>query len=227
LYETRGFTNEGTVTERQQMYEKASDPLQTFINEYVVNDPNGSIFKYEFADKFEIYCKEHKQRVISKQELGYKLSPLFESNTKTFYINGERKSYKIWQGITWCDKKSLNDLSNNQNVSSITKFTKRAPTLLAPLYKAPEITYGNLSNLSNTDKKLSNIQEEIIKEDFTHKPRLNEDMVYFKCKFCDAPESVAFAKNGAPICLYCIQNENLKNLWPDNKDLLLKSSFSK
>jgi len=228
LYETRVFTNEGTVEERQKTYENTSNPLQRFINEKVVHDTNETIFKYEFAERFEVYCKEHGYRVMSKQEVGYKLSPIFESNTKSFYINNEHKTYKVWQGVRWRNENDGKNEGNGGNGGEFTDITNITVTYLNPLYKGLSKEGGNVGNVGNmsldNNKKLTKIEEVIIDDSTTQKQAPNRDIVHLKCKYCDAPESICFSKTGAPICLYCIQNENLKKHWPAERESILKSS---
>ena len=69
LLKERKFTNEGTVQERADKYEMLSNPLQRFIDEKTEEDVNGFIYKWEFLQEIEVFCKTLGYRLLDERDL--------------------------------------------------------------------------------------------------------------------------------------------------------------
>ena len=51
VLEKREFFNEGSIEDRMKKYEDKSNPLERFLKEYTIEDPDGFIWKHEFSKK--------------------------------------------------------------------------------------------------------------------------------------------------------------------------------
>ncbi len=87
------FTNDGNIASRQAAYESKSNPLQSFINSEFIIDRSEKMPYFKFYDKFEIWMKARKYRIMSKKEV----SQLLEKDgyeIRSEHINIDGKSTK-------------------------------------------------------------------------------------------------------------------------------------
>ncbi len=104
ILKKREFTNEGTIEERKQRFEEKSNPLNKFINECVKEDWNLCIYKFEFKEKLDEWCKANAFRQIGNAEIKEGLkekSKEIRARTGEFDESGIEKRYRAWSGITW------------------------------------------------------------------------------------------------------------------------------
>ena len=108
LLEIREFTNEGSLADREQLYEELSNPIVKFIEiNYDKSIERKTLFS-EFKDKFLIYLKENKHRSLSGKEIsetiareGYETRRVNikttnnEKTTKIYIIGLEIKGLKV------------------------------------------------------------------------------------------------------------------------------------
>ena len=67
LLEKRAFTNQGDIPSRVEKYERRSNPLSYFVEEYYSSeDPDETIPFLEFYDSFLDYLKTNRQRKMAK-----------------------------------------------------------------------------------------------------------------------------------------------------------------
>ena len=102
LLEKKEFHNEGSIEERTKKYEDHSDPLEKFIKEFVIEDADGSIWKFEFEKKLNDWCKENKFRQLSEVMIGKKMKEKgIEQGLKVadWLIDGKNKQYRAWFGL--------------------------------------------------------------------------------------------------------------------------------
>ncbi len=112
LLETRAFTNEGSIEERMKKYEDKSNPLEKFIREMVVEDYNGSIWKWEFEQALNQWCKENRFREIGDVFIGKKMREIgIKQELKTAGDFSQGKRWRAWIGIKW---KNLKETDGNQ-----------------------------------------------------------------------------------------------------------------
>jgi len=84
LYETHKFTNEGNYVEREQKYEERSNPMPTFIEENCDEIPGEIIKLQAFGNKFNLWLKSKRLRVLNIRQVGKQLRDLG-------YETGKRK----------------------------------------------------------------------------------------------------------------------------------------
>lgn len=89
-----------------ELYEELSNPLSRFMKETVEEDTNGQIFKYDFRDTFEGWCKQKSFRRWSDMELAKIMKEKYDEGKRVTWINGEAKQYRAWLGIKWKEIKS-------------------------------------------------------------------------------------------------------------------------
>lgn len=105
LLKRGSFDKEPTLEEKKRIYEEQSDPLALYLKKETIEDHNTEILKYEFRDKFNMWCAQHKFREHSEREIGMRLKDKgFE--TKRIQIDdldehGNRKRYWAYSGLRW------------------------------------------------------------------------------------------------------------------------------
>lgn len=117
LLEKREFTNEGTVEERTKKYEDHSDPLEKFIKEYVEEDSDGSIWKFEFEKRLNQWCESNKFRKLSDVSIGKKMKDKKIDNAlrlADWFTDGQRKQFRAWIGIKWKESENNQDKQDKQ-----------------------------------------------------------------------------------------------------------------
>jgi len=110
ILEKREFTNEGTIEERTKKYEDKSDPLEKFLKEFIYEDYNGFIWKFDFENKLNDWCKENKFRQLSEVVIGKKMKEkniLQEQRQSTWLIDGQKKQLRAWIGLKWKEEKQV------------------------------------------------------------------------------------------------------------------------
>lgn len=104
LLKKREFHNEGSIEERIEKYESKSNPLERFMKEFVSEDCEGSIWKWEFNEKLKQWCKENRFREISDVAIGRKMKELgINQKLMSAGIFGQGKQWRAWLGIKWKD----------------------------------------------------------------------------------------------------------------------------
>lgn len=127
LLSVREFHNEGSIEDRMKRYEDHSDPLEKFMKEFVSEDANGKIWKFEFEKRLNEWCKEHKFRTIAENTIGRKMK---EKGIGTDYIqsdwliDGYHKRLRAWIGIIWNEvKSSVNSVQDVQDVQVTSTYS--------------------------------------------------------------------------------------------------------
>jgi len=108
LLQEKQFTNEGTIEERQKKYEDKSDPLEKFMKEFTLDEPNAHILKWEFAKRLEDWCKENRFRHLADNTIGKKMKEKGYEDGRVFtdwFENGitTKKQIRAWLGLKWND----------------------------------------------------------------------------------------------------------------------------
>jgi len=91
-----------------ELYEELSNPLSKFLKEMTEESSDGYIFKYEFKDTYEGWCKEKGFRIWSDTELGKVMKHTYAEGRRVVWIGEDSKQYHSWLGIKWkeVEKKS-------------------------------------------------------------------------------------------------------------------------
>ena len=103
----RSFTNEGTVEQRTKKYEDHSNPLEKFMKENIEEDVDGQIWKWEFQERMNQWCKENRFREISDVIIGKKMKEL--NIGQRLISNIEGKQWRAWLGIKWRNNQDNQD----------------------------------------------------------------------------------------------------------------------
>jgi len=109
LMDKREFNNEGSVEDRMERYEHKSNPLAKFWNDYIVEDINAHIYKYEFKKKLDDWCVDNNFRILSDntvaQLMKEKEIDSQQIQAEWFTRDGNKARPRAWVGIKWSDKK--------------------------------------------------------------------------------------------------------------------------
>ena len=108
LLKKRKFHNEGSIEERMKRYEDHSDPLEKFIKEFVTEDYDSSIWKFEFEKKLNAWCKENRFREMSEVVIGKKMKEKGiqqELRHADWIQEGKSNRVRAWVGIKWKEEK--------------------------------------------------------------------------------------------------------------------------
>lgn len=100
---SREFYNEGTIEERSQKYEEKSDPLAKFVEDNVMEEWDGYIYKFEFKKRLDEFCKENNFRKLSETETGKRMKTLFGEGKRSMYFDNQdiNKQIRTWEGVAW------------------------------------------------------------------------------------------------------------------------------
>ena len=104
LLKSRKFHREGSIEERIKKYEDHSNPLEKFMQEFVEEDFNGSIWKFEFEKKLNDWCKENKFRQLSEMVIGKKMKEKGIDQVhqmSDWFIERKKKQLRAWSGLKW------------------------------------------------------------------------------------------------------------------------------
>jgi P4 family phage/plasmid primase-like protien len=123
LLENKEFHNEGSIDVRMKKFEDKSNPLENFMREKCdTNNVDAHIFKYEFRQRLDDWCREHNFRIITDTTLGLKMKELgmdtIQMKADWFTKDGEKPLLRAWGGIKWVN------MVNTVNTTS---------TLLSPI----------------------------------------------------------------------------------------------
>jgi len=137
LLKNREFHNDGDVEDRRKRYEDISDPLQRFLRENTIDNPDGHTFKFEFKDKFQTWEKRNGYRVWGDKEIGQYLNMKgFEVGKKEYPTENETKRYRAWLGLSLKKSNDQESLSKMSRISKAADSTTRAGNLSGnPLVK--------------------------------------------------------------------------------------------
>lgn len=99
------FTNEGTIEERKQIYEKISNPLETFMKEYFEKDLNSEIPKFKFNEMFEGYCNKNGYRIKKYREINKLMKEEGYEDIRCNFELGDYSTYCWhWRGLRLKEK---------------------------------------------------------------------------------------------------------------------------
>jgi len=105
LLNKREFTNEGTIEDRRKDFEDRSNPLEKFMKEYIIEDTNEHIWKWEFEKRLNEWCKENRFREISSVAIGKKMKEMqIGQKLISAGMFGESKQWRAWVGLKWKNK---------------------------------------------------------------------------------------------------------------------------
>lgn len=105
ILEERRFTREGTVEDRMKKYEEKSNPLEKFWKENILEDLDSHIFKYDFREKLDSWCRENKFRVLSDRSIVQfmrdKEVGMNKVQAEWHTSEGKKPYIRAWLGIKW------------------------------------------------------------------------------------------------------------------------------
>jgi putative DNA primase/helicase len=111
LVRNRKFTNEGGILEKKEMYERISNPVESFIAECCEETTEEDMFvsKFVFCNEYNKWAGENGHRNISKLAIGKIMATLeYEEYNKRIpdYQNSEKR-IRLWRDLAL--KKNLRE----------------------------------------------------------------------------------------------------------------------
>jgi len=177
LWQNRKFTGEGTIEDRERIYEEKSNPLLTFLNLFCEDTPGEHIPKRKFCTSFNSWLRDNHQRPLST----YQISRMLKDNG---YDIGSRKiEGESAQVITNCSFLP----TENEKIPKLPQLLAKSQLDLYPRKTSVEnsSSYGSYGN-----------QGEIA---------LNNPEILDKCAYCQAEQAIIF-QSGKALCKSCAYN---------------------
>jgi len=97
------FTNDQPVEELRALYDRVSNPLLQFIEEFCVRDPDGMIVKSEFRLKFWEWLKTKGLPQWSDTRIGKTMKEVLGFTESRRTIPSTGKLDRVWLGLRWKD----------------------------------------------------------------------------------------------------------------------------
>jgi putative DNA primase/helicase len=111
------FENEETIEETEELYERLTDHLGTFLSEFTCVDADGSIPKWELRDTFFGWLKQKGFRGWTEKQLGFVMKR--DLGYQEVRI-GERR-HRHWCGISWKNPPNVQHGQDGQDISYSSK----------------------------------------------------------------------------------------------------------
>lgn len=115
LLKDRKFHEEGSITDRAKKYEDHSNPLEKFWKENIIEDFDEFVFKHEFKNKLNDWCKENRFREISDRTLiaFMKEKGIVETKKQAdWFTNEGKKPYiRAWNGFKFKEISGFSGIS--------------------------------------------------------------------------------------------------------------------
>ena len=139
LKERGSFIGEGNLEEKRKKYEDKSNPINKFLNEYVVEDIEGRIPMWEFKERLKGYCQSINQRELSNQEVNnyLKTEKYLEYKKARF---GD-KTWQAWLGIAWKPISKIPSKEDNFNSTVAFGQKESGETSVDGMFVNPPIVY--------------------------------------------------------------------------------------
>lgn len=106
LLKSRKFSSEGSIEERQRVYEEKSNPFDKFYRDNVEEDSVGDIAKWDFEKRFSEWCKANRFRTMADVTIAKHMKAKGINEIKIYkdwFDNNmtTRKQIRCWAGIRW------------------------------------------------------------------------------------------------------------------------------
>lgn len=181
------FTNEGTIQEKAELYEKLSNPLISFINEFTEKDTNSFLTMTELFDGYLLFLHQkghnkvnYKGFLTSLQASGYEVS-----KKNVYKDTRDSKYYMTTEEIPFYQRNLFENKTIIQEKKTILEGFSNKLHKLGKLEVSGQfsyvrnqvkvVTYANLSNLSE-EKPESPV--EIILNICRNNPDNNLDIIH-------------------------------------------------
>ncbi len=170
LLDQGAFTNEGTIEQKAENYEKLSNPISQFIEQYCIKDGSERLPAWRLLEEYNQFAKNKGFRELTKTEFNDRLKEKYELEKKN--IDGNNW---VWVfGLKFKDENTpkndtlRNGINENDSgkVRELGKSDKQEqqPEHLPELPKLPDSSlspiYGELSEKSGKTGKTGNSTEQ-------------------------------------------------------------------
>jgi len=177
LLVNREFTNEGSVEDRKERYEKHSNPFGLFIEERCIKDFAAKVPFSSFYSALLDFLKERRHREMSQREVSFLLKgDGFETKKDHIKIDGKDTTMAFVQGIKL--KKQYSDTDDTTDTHTVT----------SSLYREVSTHQGINRNIDIGKWK-------------------NTPLSYVSCHKCGIKRSVWEDRLGNPYCDICKEED--------------------
>ena len=105
LLTERKFTNEGSIEDKRQKYENHSNPFDLFMKEFIDEEGDGWIWKWELSKRLNDWAKANRFREVTDTFISQQMKKLEIGTRKVSgMVDGELKRWNAWSGIRFKDK---------------------------------------------------------------------------------------------------------------------------
>ena len=108
------FYKEGGIEEKKSAYQNKADLLRIFIETYYDIDPYKSVAKWEFQEKFEIFCKERNVQPMTARDVNKALKEEYNAEIKSKRFIDEDGEPKVWTFIFGLGEKDKPELEEKE-----------------------------------------------------------------------------------------------------------------
>ena len=95
------FSRQNTTEDTESAYERISNPIDAFIDEFCDHDANGFIAKIDFKENLDRWLRSTGQRVRTDKEISQYMRDKGIDDRKRTFLGDVRQN--SWVGIKWID----------------------------------------------------------------------------------------------------------------------------
>ena len=95
------FSRQNTTEDTESAYERISNPIDAFIDEFCDHDANGFIAKIDFKENLDRWLRSTGQRVRTDKEISQYMRDKGIDDRKRAFLGDVRQN--SWVGIKWRD----------------------------------------------------------------------------------------------------------------------------
>ena len=100
------FTNDKSADEMRYEYDRLSNPIIQFIEDYLIKDPENFVFKYEFNEQLNKWLEKRGLPKMFKETIGREMKELGFEDAKR--KSGDKR-YWAWLGLRWKNDGKVED----------------------------------------------------------------------------------------------------------------------
>lgn len=176
------FTNEGDIQEKEQEYEKLSNPLSVFINTYYEKDVNGRIATWRMFEDYVTFCNmKGFRKPQNSREFNKMLGINYEVEKKNL-VDDETKVNVCWVWVFGLKMKKQSNLSNlskiplnslyielSENIDKLDKLDKTDnERTFTELIQKTELDKDSVTELNSVNNTVTQSQLELMKSAYNH-----------------------------------------------------------
>lgn len=154
------FTNDGSISHRQQEYEIRSNPLKQFLDINYVPDQYNKIPFFEIAEKFQNYLKERRYRVMDKREISSMLEKEgYEKRYEHVNFNGRDTKWLYIYGLIE-KTQEIEEKTPQKSIQEVMEVKEVTSILISPV-RNPDIKPTSMTSMTSRTGPKPNLYQAI------------------------------------------------------------------